>query len=135
MFLFIFLFYLFIYLFIYFIYLFIYLFFFLLYLFFFWHTLTFRPSSSCTAGDSCETFESGWVVYGPENGYNFPHPRVLRVNPLSPGGTHMVHIKPIFLSTRGLQGLIPSFDVCDVALQVLYCWISFFFFFLKESHW
>ena len=26
------------------------------------------------------TLESGWVVYGPENGYNFPYPRLLRVN-------------------------------------------------------
>ena len=23
--------------------------------------------------------ESGWVIYGQENGYNFPHPRLLRV--------------------------------------------------------
>ena len=23
--------------------------------------------------------ESGWAVYGPENGYNFPYPRLLRV--------------------------------------------------------
>ena len=23
--------------------------------------------------------ESGWVVYGPENGYNFRYPRLLRV--------------------------------------------------------
>ena len=29
-----------------------------------------------------------------------------RVNPLSPGGTHMVRKKPISLSTPGLQGLI-----------------------------
>ena len=24
--------------------------------------------------------EYGWHVYGPENGYNFPYPRLLRVN-------------------------------------------------------
>ena len=26
-----------------------------------------------------------WVVYGPENGYNFPYPRLLRVLPLESG--------------------------------------------------
>ena len=24
--------------------------------------------------------ESGWVAYGPENGYNFPYPLLLRAN-------------------------------------------------------
>ena len=24
--------------------------------------------------------QSGWIVYGPENGYNFPYPHLLRVN-------------------------------------------------------
>ena len=26
-----------------------------------------------------QPLESGWVVYGPEDGYNFPYPRLLRV--------------------------------------------------------
>ena len=34
--------------------------------------------------------ESGWVAYGQENGYNFPCPRLLRVNPRSAGGSYMV---------------------------------------------
>ena len=29
-------------------------------------------------------WESGWVVYGPENGYNFPYSRLLSVNSLLP---------------------------------------------------
>ena len=36
------------------------------------------------------TFVNPWVVYGPENGYNFPHPRLLKVkascSPLSHAG-------------------------------------------------
>ena len=34
--------------------------------------------------------EFGWVVYGPESCYDFPDPRLLRVNPWSPGGSFMV---------------------------------------------
>ena len=30
----------------------------------------------------------------------------LVIDPLNPGGTYMVHEKPIFLSTPGLQGLM-----------------------------
>ena len=49
--------------------------------------------------------KSGWVVYGPENNYNFPYTSFFTLSPLSPGGTHMVQKKPMFLSTPGLQGL------------------------------
>ena len=28
----------------------------------------------------CQLLESGWVIYGPEYGYNFPYPHLLRVD-------------------------------------------------------
>ena len=34
--------------------------------------------------------KSGWVVYGPENGYNFPYPRLLRVNINIFAGEHKI---------------------------------------------
>ena len=40
--------------------------------------MTFAISS--TAADYSSSLESGWVRYGPENGYEFPYPRLLRIN-------------------------------------------------------
>ena len=34
--------------------------------------------------------ESGWVVYGPENGYNFPYPRLLRYNVAMTGSIYLL---------------------------------------------
>ena len=36
--------------------------------------------------DLVKLVESGWHVYGPENGYNFPHSRLLRVKLVGVGG-------------------------------------------------
>ena len=42
-------------------------------------------------------------------------PSLLPVHPLSPGGTYMVHKKPMFLSTPRLRGLMVLVMLTDAA--------------------
>ena len=40
----------------------------------------YMPIARLFPSSSVQTWESGWVVYGPETGYNFPYLRLSRVN-------------------------------------------------------
>ena len=70
-----------------------------------------------------------WVVYGPENGYDFPRPRLLRVEgiPVHANGTHyfknkkcyLPHIKKHFPSANHLK-IFDGFSADDLEYSLFW---------------
>ena len=72
--------------------------------------------------------ESGWVVYGPENGYNFPYTRLLRVKDF------LVRLSQLYLATFKqciLRGCVTVLEIafvgqCEVFVCLDFVHFSFF---------
>ena len=71
--------------------------------------------------------ESGWVVYGPENGYSFPYPRLFRVK-----FTEIVRL--LLSANSGSSVSSPLIFIID-SLRCFIVFFSFVFFFFFFCLW